>query len=92
MAIKRQWKEAELVQTFNLDRITEYKTPLMQEWLDVNLPVFTDFEQYSFNDLYSKAVKNIAGWSEEDLKMKFLSFLLQLGNMTDEGQHKIRFN
>ena len=86
MAIKKQWKEAELVQTFNLDRITEYQTPLMQEWLDVGLPVFTDFEQYSFNDLYSKGVKNIAGWSEEDLKMKFLSFLLQLGNMTDEGK------
>ena len=83
---KRQWKEAELVQTFNLERIAGTKTPLMQEWLDVELPTFNDYEQYTFDELYADGVENILGWSEEDLKMKFLSFLIKLGGLSDKGK------
>lgn len=83
---KRQWKEAELVQTFKLERILGVKTPLMEEWLDVEIPIFDTFEQRSFDSIYNKGVNNINGWSEEDLKMKFISFVLELGGLSDEGQ------
>ena len=83
---KRQWKEAELIQTFNLERIAGTTIPLMDEWLNVELPIFSDFDSHSFNTLYLRGVKNINGWGEEDLKMKFLSFILELGEMLDDGQ------
>ena len=86
MAVKRQWKEAELLLTFKLERLADNLTPLMQEWLDVKLPVFDEFKKRAFDNLYQKGVNNINGWSEEDLKMKFLSFVLELGNMSDDGK------
>lgn len=85
MAKKKQWKETELMLTFNLEKIAEYKTPLMEEWLSISLPEFDVFEQYIFNDVYKLGVKNMLNWGEEDLKMKFLSIIVKLGNMTDEG-------
>jgi hypothetical protein len=37
----KQWREADLIETFNLNRITSYQTQLMEKWLDVQNPVFT---------------------------------------------------
>lgn len=83
---KKEWTEAELIDTFRLNRIIEYQTPLMQEWLLTDAPTFDSYEQHTFEDLFRKVVKNIAGWSEEDLKMKFISFLLPLGHLSDDGK------
>jgi hypothetical protein len=38
----------------------------------------TNHEQYIFDDIYQKGVANINSWSEEDLKMKFICFVLAL--------------
>ncbi len=83
----KQWQEAMLIKTFKLNKIKRYKTPLMEEWLDVDLPVFNDFEQTLFDITYMKGVDNIEGWSEEDLKMKFITYVLELGwlNKDDNG-------
>ena len=81
----KEWTEAELVLTFKLHRNTSYETPLMKEWLSVDLPNFSAVEQFIFDDIYKKAVEKITGWSEEDLKMKFIAFVLSLGTLTDEG-------
>jgi len=85
MAKKKQWKEAELMLTFNLERIVEYKTPLMKEWLDVSMPELDIFEQHTFDSVYAKGVQQMAGWGEEDLKMKFITYILELGDLSDEG-------
>jgi len=82
----KDWKEGELILQFGLDRITEYQTPLMQEWLDVEMPILTTFEQTLFDITYDKGVQKIAGWSEEDLKMKFITHILDLGHLNDEGR------
>ncbi len=81
----RSWREAELINKFGLTRIVTYQTPLMQEWLDVLPPELNVGEQYIFDKTFSKIVQNITGWNEEDLKMKFISPTLELGNMTDDG-------
>jgi hypothetical protein len=81
----KNWTEAELVLQFNLIRIVEYKTPLMQEWLAVENPVFDAVEQTIFDTIYQKGVKNMTTWSEEDLKMKFITHVLDLGHLTDEN-------
>jgi hypothetical protein len=85
MAKKKQWKETELRLAFNLERISGTKTPLMEEWLDVALPEFDIFEQHTFDAVYEKGLLNMLTWGEEDLKMKFLSVIVMLGNMVDEG-------
>ncbi len=86
----KQYKEAELILLFNLKRITSYKTPLMEEWLTVENPVFNVGEQYNFDKKSTEVVEKIAGWSEEDLKMKFIAHILELGNL-EEGNGIVTF-
>ncbi len=80
----KQWKEGEIIGTFNLNRITSYQTPLMQEWLDVPLLELNIHEKYSFDKELARAQKHISGWNEEDLKMKFISPILELGSFLDD--------
>ena len=83
---KKEWSEGELVETFHLIRITEERTPLMAEWLEVAPQVLNAHEQYSFDRALTKAKRYIAGWQEEDLKMKFISKILDLGGLEDNEQ------
>ena len=80
----KEWSEGELIRTFGLNRIVTYQTPLMEEWLDVQPPELIMPEQYNFDRAFLKAQKNIAGWNEEDIKMKFISPILELGQMMDD--------
>jgi hypothetical protein len=82
----KSYTEAELVDTFGLQSIMTSESIRMMEWLSVEIPTFTIFEQYNFDELFSKAVKNVRAWSEEDLKMKFISGILPLGYLTDNGR------
>jgi hypothetical protein len=77
--IKKNWKEAELVLTFKLTPIRSRQTPLMQEWLSASLPTFDAGEQINFDKCLHRAIENINGWSEEDLKMKFIAPIIDLG-------------
>lgn len=82
----KSWREAELIKAFKLTRIVApSQTPLMKEWLDVQLPELNLYEQYFFDRTLLKGQHNISGWSEEDLKIKFIGPILELGHITDEG-------
>lgn len=83
MARKKEWKEGEMIFTFQLTKIQQGQTPVMQEWLNVAPPTFTDAEQISFDKSLQKVIQNHEGWSEEDLKMKFISPVLELGQVLD---------
>lgn len=83
MAKAKSYTEADLIEMFQLIRIVETKTTRMSEWISAEPPVFSEFEQYIFDELLRNVIKNIAGWSEEDLKMKFISGVLPLGKLTD---------
>jgi hypothetical protein len=80
----KNWREGDLIQTFKLNRIITQQTPLMKEWLDVQMPDLNIPEQYDFDRDLNKAQKFIAGWNEEDLKMKFISTILKLGHLMDD--------
>ncbi|MCU0340349.1 MAG: hypothetical protein MUE30_10720 [Spirosomaceae bacterium] len=87
MSKKKEWKEGELVLTFNLQKRQHNQlTPLMIEWQSVEHLVLEYFEEKMVEDLLQKAIEGIDGWSEEDLKMKFISFVLSLGNLKDGGK------
>ena len=80
----REWREGDMITTFNLNRIVLTQTPLMMEWLDVDMPELNMGEQYIFDKDLKKAQKSIVGWNEEDLKMKFISTILELGYLMDD--------
>ncbi len=80
---RKEWREGDLIKTFKLNRIVTYQTPLMDEWLDVQMPELNVGEQYNFDEDLTNAQKHIAGWNEEDLKMKFISTILKLGHLRD---------
>ncbi len=84
MAKKKEWREGEMILTFGLTKIDTTYTALMQEWTDAPLPTFSVGEQYMFDDAYMKSVKGITSWSEEDLKMKFISPILSLGQLISD--------
>jgi hypothetical protein len=56
---KREWSEGELIRTFKLNRIDvdAPRTPVMQEWLDVEIPVLNVGEQYMLDQDLAKAQK-----------------------------------
>ncbi len=83
MAKKNKYSEGQIVDMFKLNRIVEYQTPRMIDWLNADMPTFTIPEQYIFENALSRAIKNIGGWNEEDLKMKFISNILPLGHLED---------
>jgi hypothetical protein len=82
MARKKEWREGEMILTFKLNKIIERQTATMQEWLSVVEPNFNAVEQGIFESLLHKALK-VSVWSEENLKMKFISPILELGQVLD---------
>ena len=87
MAKKKQYTEAELINLFNLTRIASNEiTPLMEKWLTFDAPILNVGEQYIFDDALLGAQKGIQGWNEEDLKMKFISDVIPLGYLKDNGR------
>ena len=83
----KAWREAELIRAFKLKRmVSPQQTPLMKEWLDVVPPDFNLGEQYNFDKTLDKGQRSISGWNEEELKVKFLGPILELGHFNDEGE------
>ncbi len=82
MARKKEWREGEIILTFKLNKIIEHQTATMKEWLSVVEPNFNAVEQGIFESLLHKALK-VSVWSEENLKMKFISPILELGQVLD---------
>ena len=80
----KNWSEGEMIWIFNLNRTVDAPTPLMQEWLDVETPVLNNFERYIFDKALSKIKISYSGWNEEDLKMKFISPIVELGGMIED--------
>lgn len=56
----------------------------MKEWLKVEKPIFSTGEQYIFDDTYETGLQRMSTWSEEDLKMKFISPILKLGKVMED--------
>jgi hypothetical protein len=83
---RKEWSEGELIRTFGLNRNAMTLTPIMKEWLDVQMPELNVGEQYMFDEDLTNAQKYISGWNEEDLKMKFISTILKLGHFKDDDK------
>jgi hypothetical protein len=80
----KNWKEGEMIRVFNLNRIFNAPTPLMKEWLDVDIPNLNVVEHYNFDKALAKIQKSFSGWNEEELKIKFIGPILELGQMIED--------
>lgn len=89
MAKKKEWQEGELIVAFNLIKADSFSTPIMAEWLDVSELQLNTVDEAIFQRLLVK-VKKISTWKEEDLKMKFISPVLELGQLM-EGENFVTF-
>lgn len=88
---EKQYKEAELAILFGLQRLNgNEKSPLLLEWTQAETSLSVS-EQELFEDIYQDATANIAGWQEEDLKMKFISFVLRLGHLKSNNRYTTYF-
>lgn len=70
-----------MIRTFGLTRIADRVTPAMQAWLS-STTTFTEIDTYQIGHILSNAINYLPGWNEEDLKMRYLSFILDLGQIT----------
>jgi hypothetical protein len=84
MAKSKEWKEAELMLHFQLKKIVGIQTPAMQEWLNSQAPIFSTYEAEFFENTYQDGIENMTFWSEEDLKMYFITYILRLGGLMDK--------
>jgi hypothetical protein len=82
----KNWREGDLIDKFQLQRNSTEYTELMKTWLNVSEPPLDAMEQALFDRILLKALKNIDSWTEEDLKMKFIAFVLELARFTDDNK------
>lgn len=79
----RNYSEADLILLYDLKRMVGAENnPLLQEWLNATTTL-NDAEQFMFRTILDDARQNIYGWHEEELKMKFIAFVLRLGELVD---------
>jgi hypothetical protein len=87
----RNYSEADLILLYNLERrVGNDKSPLLQDWLNCKTTL-TPVEQAIFEMILTDAQQNIDGWHEEELKMKFIAFVLRLGQLNDTVQFHTYF-
>jgi hypothetical protein len=82
--VGKNWREGDLINTFQLNRIREHRTQLMEEWLHAPELLLEPHEQRNFDTIFKNAVKYVESWSEADLKMKFIAHVLTLAQFTDD--------
>lgn len=89
----RQYSEADLILHYNLKRfVGNEKSPLLSEWLSQEKQVeLNSGEQYLFNLIFFDAQEKIKYWHKEELKMKFIAFVLKLGYLVDKPPYNTYF-
>jgi hypothetical protein len=70
-----RWTIDEVEQYFHLTQT--YKNPLLEAWLSASVEL-SEQERATLESLRQNASENIEFWNEEDLKMKFIAFVLAL--------------
>jgi hypothetical protein len=63
----------------------------MREWLNIPNITLKKDEQILFDKILHEAQQKIEGWYEEALKMKFIAFVLALGQMEDGNDYNTYF-
>ncbi len=91
MATKKfTWNEGLVIDTFNLERLPCEELPLLTSWLDAN-ETNDDIDSVFLEKLRKDAELKIDSWNEEELKMKYLSFIVRYANYEDDKEYNVYF-
>ena len=75
----RKYSEGEIAIAFNLLKLDELSSTL-HNWLNTHTTLDI-FEEYLFKKILKDAKINIVSWNEEELKMYFISYIIDLSNL-----------
>jgi hypothetical protein len=75
----RKYSEGEIAIAFNLLKLDELSSTL-HTWLNTHTTLDI-FEEYLFKKILKDAKINIVSWNEEELKMYFISYIIDLSNL-----------
>ena len=81
---KRNWTESDVMATFGLRPLTEDQLPLLQAWLAAPGSLLEN-ERSELEALRRKLEQNVRFWNEEELKMGFLAFILDMADYNGPG-------
>jgi len=87
---KFQWNEGLVITTFNLKYVKEEDNVLLNSWLDAT-STFADYETIILEKLREEAKIKISSWNEEELKMKYLSFIVSFANYNEDEEYNVYF-
>lgn len=76
-----RWTIDEVEEYFGIHQTFQH--PTLETWLSASSDI-TDADGRTLEELRKKAYQNIEFWNEEDLKMKFIAFLLALVPFDEE--------
>ncbi len=84
-AKKFQWNEGLVMSTFKLKRLRSENLSLLTDWISAKDDL-SDIDLVFLEKLRSKAEIKIDAWNEEELKMKYLSFIVEYADYNDEDE------
>jgi len=80
------WNEGLVMDTFGLKKVYTEQMPLLVDWLSANEDLF-DVDKEHLEKLRKKAELKIESWNEEELKMQYLSFIVEYANYNDDEEN-----
>ena len=84
MAAKKfQWNEGLVMDTFGLNRLRYEEVPLLTDWISAKVDL-SDIDMVFLEKLRNKAELKIDSWNEEELKMNYISFIVEFADYNDE--------
>lgn len=86
---EKSYTQAEIADLFQLIKHAK-PTATMSNWLNTKCELNQN-EHYLFDKIIQRALDNIDSWNEEELKMKFISFVLQLSNIEESREIRTFF-
>jgi hypothetical protein len=88
---KQKYSEAELVRAFGLHKIQENNPmPILNDWLGATT-ILQANEAQMLDKMLENIIKNIDFWNEEELKMKFISMILNLFVDYDHDNYQVYY-
>jgi len=82
---KFQWNEGLVMTTFDLKRLKTENLPLLLNWLNSDEDL-SDIDKKYIEKLRRRAESEIEAWNEEELKMRYLSFIVEFADYVDEDR------
>ncbi len=84
-----KYSEADLIDFFQLNRLVGNDgSALMKKWTTIKKPIFEQYEEVFLDIIWNEAKNGIEGWNEEELKTKFICFVIRLGLLNDNHLYK----